>query len=459
MKVVVCGAGLVGFNIARYLARAGHDVTVIDRRPELVRKIGETLDLRAVLGHAALPGVLEEAGAADADMLIAVTHHDEVNMIACQVAHSLFGVPTKIARVREQAYLEPRWQDLFRREHLPIDHVISPEVEVAHAAARLLAHPGSLAVIPFAGDRVRLVGLRLSEESPVLDQPLRHLTQLFPELQVVVVGVVRDGRFFVPTAEDRLLAGDEVYFVSATAHLGRAMHAFGYESGRNDRIVVVGGGNIGLYLARDLERQLRPVGLRVIEKDPERAEHVAQQLAQGVVLCGDAREEDILEEAGVRSAESVVCVTDSDEVNVMVGVLAKDMGARRAMSLYNSAVYRRILAAVGVDVGLNPREITVSSILQYVRRGRIRAVHTLLDGEAEIYEIEALETSPLVGRSLRELRIGRDAIVGAIVRGEEVLVPRADTVIEPHDRVVVLVRAEAIRRMEKLFAVRADYFG
>ncbi len=459
MRVVVCGAGLVGFNIARYLARAGHDVTVIDQRPELVQKIGETLDIRAVQGHASLPHVLEEAGAADADMLIAVTHRDEVNMVACQVAHSLFGVPTKIARVREQAYLDPRWQDLFRREHMPIDLVISPEVEVAHACARLLRLPGVLAVIPFADDRVRCVAVRCTGDTPIVDQPLRHLTQLFPRLRVVVVGIVRGGRFFVPDADDRLLPGDEVWFVAATDHMERVLHAFGLEIRASERVVIVGAGNIGFYLARDLERELARASVRLVERDRARAEWVAGHLAHGVVLCGDAREEEILEEAHVGAAEAVVCVTNDEEINIMVGVLAKQMGCRRAIALHNNPNYRRVMPHVGIDVALDPREITVSSILQYVRRGRIRAVHTLLDGAAEVYELEALETSPVVGRTLRDLRLGRGAIVGAIVRDGEVVVPRADTTIAPGDRVILLARGDAIPRIEKLFAVRADYFG
>ncbi len=459
MRVVVCGAGLVGFNIARYLARAGHDVTVIDQRPELVQKIGETLDIRAVQGHASLPHVLEEAGAADADMLIAVTHHDEVNMVACQVAHSLFGVPTRIARVREQAYLDPRWQDLFRREHMPIDLVISPEVEVAHAAARLLQLPGALAIIPFAGDRVRCVAVRCSAETPIIDQPLRHLTQLFPRLRVVIVGIVREGRFFIPDPDDRLLPGDEAWFVAATHHMDRVLRAFGLEREAGERVVVVGAGNIGFYLARDLEQQLPGTSIRLLERNRARAEWVAGHLGRATVLCGDAREEELLEEAHVGTAEAVVCVTDDEEINIMVGVLAKQMGCRRAIALHNNPNYRRVMPHIGIDVALNPREITVSSILQYVRRGRIRAVHTLLDGEAEIYELEALETSPVIGRTLRDLRFGRSAIVGAIVRGEEVVVPRADTVIAPADRVILLARSEAIPRIERLFAVRADYFG
>ncbi len=458
MKVIVCGAGQVGYAIAQYLATANNDVTVIDRRAELVHKIEENLDLQGVVGHASLPSVLERAGAADADMIVAVTYADEVNMIACQVAHSLFNVPMRIARVRQQDYLQSRWQDLFRRDHLPIDVVISPEVEVAHAIALRLEVPGALNVVSFADDLVRLVAIRITAETPVIETPLRQLTYLFPNLHLVCVGVVRGDRFFIPAADDQLLVGDEVHFVVETAHLPRALAAFGYETAASDRVVIAGGGNIGLFLARELEG-LRPgINLKIIEADAERAAVVADRLKKAVVLAGDARDLDILEEANVAAAEAFVAVTNSDEVNIMSGLLAKYLGCGRAMALLNNAGYNRILYRVGIDIAINPRETTVSSILRHVRRGRIKAVHTIRDGEAEIYEAEALETSPLVGRPLQELRLGRAILIGAIVRDGKVITPRADTEIRARDRVVLVARSEAVKKVEHLFAVRVDYF-
>jgi len=458
LKVVICGAGLVGYHIARYLAGAGHEVTVVDQRPELVQKIGESLDIRGLVGHAAHPSTLEQAGAEDADMLIAVTHVDEVNMVACQVAHSLFGVPTKIARVREQDYLKPRWRALFRRSHLPIDVVISPEVEVARAVALRLEVPGSLNVISFVDDKVRLVALRCLAETPIVETPLGGLTTLFPDLHVFVVAIARGERFFLPGPEDMLLAGDEVQIVVDSAHLNRVLPAFGYEVRESERVVIVGGGNIGLYLAQELESRHPALNLKVVERDGERATLVAERLKRAIVLEGDAREREILEEAHVGAAEAVVAVTNNEEVNVMVGLLAKQLGCRRAMVLYNNPNYRRLIEAIDVDVGINPREITVSRILQHVRRGRITSVHTLRDGEAEAFEAEALETSPVVGRPLRDLRLARTVVIGAVVRRGEVLMPRGDTVIAPGDRVVGVARGEAVKRVEQLFAVRADYF-
>ena len=337
MKVIVAGAGLVGFNIARYLAAAGNDVVIIDQRPELVRKIGDSLDIQAMVGHASHPSTLEHAGAADADMFIAVTQVDEVNMVACQVAHTLFNVPTKIARVRQQDYLQSRWQDLFRRDHLPIDVVISPEVEVAHAIALRLEVPGALNVVPFAEDRVRLIALRCTEATPIINTPLRQLTYLFPDLHLVCVGVARGDQFFIPHADDQLLPDDEVHFVVETAHLERALPAFGYEERMSDRIIIVGGGNIGLFLARELESRYPHLSIKVIENNAERAERIADDLKRSVVLCGDARDRTLLDEANVRSAQAIVTVTNDDEVNIMAALLGKRLGCERALALVTTA--------------------------------------------------------------------------------------------------------------------------
>jgi trk system potassium uptake protein TrkA len=458
MKVVVCGAGQVGFNISRYLASAGNDVTVIDQRDELTQKIAESLDLQAVTGFASHPEVLEQAGAEDAEVLIAVTHADEVNMVACQVAHSLFKVPTKIARVRHQSYLQSRWQHLFRREHMPIDVIISPELEVARAIARRLEVPGAIDVQPFADDQIRLIAARCGPECPILDTPLRQLTYLFPDLHLTCVGITRGDRFFVPSGDDHLIAGDEVYCVVETSHVGRAMRAFGHEQQIAQRIVITGGGNIGLFLAREIEARRPEAGLTLIEVNAERARFVADKLARTMVLNGDARDREIHEEASLNTADAIVCVTNDDEVNIMAALLAKRHGCDYALTLINSDAYRPLLASLGIDVVINPRETTVSSILQHVRRGRIKSVYSLRDGEAEVFEAEALETSALVGQTLRQARLPSGVLVGAILRGGELIMPRGDTVIHAHDRIVVVARAASVRRVEKLFAVRVDYF-
>ncbi len=458
MKVIVCGAGQVGFNIAHYLAGENNDVTIIDQRPELIRKVSDTLDVQVVLGFASHPAVLEQAGAGDADMIIAVTAADEVNMVACQVAHSLFNVPTKIARVRSQSYLAPIWANLFSREHLPIDVIISPEIEVARAITKRLQVPGAIDVIPLVGDKVRLIGVRCTGQCPLINTPLRQLTVLFPDLAIVIIGIVRDGKAIVPTSEDQMMEGDEVYFVVDTAHVDRALSAFGREDQEARRIVIFGGGNIGLFLAQQLEAARPGTSIKIIESNKERAEFVAKAVGHTVVIHGDALDPEILEEASVGAAEAVVAVTNDDETNILSGLLAKRYGCRRTMALINKTTYNSLVAPLGIDVAINPRAITVSNILQHVRRGRIHAVHSLHEGFGELIEADALETSSLVGKPLRDVKLPNGVLLGAVVHDGKVVSPRGSTVIHPGDRVILFATADAVKKVEKMFSVRLEYF-
>jgi trk system potassium uptake protein TrkA len=458
MKVIVCGAGQVGYNIARHLATENNQVTVIDQSRELVRRVTDTLDVRGIAGFASHPDVLEQAGAGDADMLIAVTYADEVNMISCQVAHSLFSLPTKIARVRAQSYLRPIWADLFSREHLPIDVIISPEIEVARAIGNRLQAPGAFEMIPLAGGKVRLIGVRITEACPIVNTPLRQLTTLFPDLHLTVIGIIRDDRTIVPTAGDQMLVGDEVYFVAETSHVIRAMAAFGHEEPEAHRIVIVGAGNIGLFLAKELEANQAQLNIKMIEISKERAERAAQELGRTTVVNGDALDLEILDEVNIQATDSIVTVSNDDEVNILSSLLAKRSGCRGAMTLVNNSTYEQLITTLGVDVVINPRAITVSTILQHIRRGRILSVHALREGVGEVIEAEALDTSEVVGRPLRDVRLDKGIIIGAIIRGDQVVMPRGDVAIKPKDRLIVFAEAQAIKKVEKLFAVRLEYF-
>jgi len=458
MKVIICGAGQVGFNIARHLAGENNDVTVIDQSTELTRKISDQLNVQAIVGHASRPDVLEKAGAGSADMIVAVTFADEVNMVACQVAHSLFNVPTKIARIRAQGYLLPIWRDLFSREHLPIDVIISHEIEIAQAISRRLQVPGAIDMIAFADDRIRVIAVRIDEGCPIAETPLRQLTELFPDLQIRIMGIIRNGNVVVPGGEDQMAIGDEVYFAVETTHLTRAMASFGHEEKEARRVIVIGGGNVGLFLAQALEEDHPNVSTKLIEIDEERAHYVAEQLTRTVVLHGDALERELLEEANVQATETVIAVANDDEVNILSSLLAKRYGCPRAVTLINNASYAPLITSLGIDVVVNPRAITVSRILEHVRRGRIRSVHSLPDGLAEVIEAEALETSPLVGAPLREIDLPPGMLVGAIARGEEVIIPRGDTVIQAHDRIVMFTDADTVKKVEKMFTVRLEFF-
>ena len=458
MKVVICGAGQVGSNIARYLSLEGNDVTVIDKDPSLVQKIAETVDVQGVVGFASHPDVLERAGIRDADLIIAVTYSDEVNMTACEVAHALFDVPTKIARVRQQAYLKPMWADLFSRDHMAIDATISPEIEVARAVNRRLHVPGAFEAIPLAEGKVTLVGVRCGSECPVINRPLRQLTELFPDLHISVVGIVRGDRRIVPHGNDQMAAGDDVYFVADSEHLTRALAAFGHEEPEARRLIIVGGGNIGLFLAQLLDEQYRSVDVKIIELDKARAEQIAQEVGRAIVIHGDALDLEILSEANVRATETVVTVSNDDEVNILAALLAKRFGCQRAIALINKTSYASLVGNLGIDAVVNPRAITVSTILQHVRRGRVRSVHSLSDGFGEIIEAEALETASLVGPPLREAKLPEGVIVGAIVRDGKVIIPRGETVVEPEDLVVIFAAAGAVKKVEKLFSVRLEFF-
>ncbi len=458
MKVIICGAGQVGYNIARQLAAEDNDVTIIDQSAELIQKINDSLEVRAIRGFGSQPDVLEQAEADGADMLIAVTQSDEVNMMACQVAHTLFEVPLKIARIRNQAYLSPLWSRLFSRERIPIDHIISPEMEVAASIARRMEVPGALDVISLHNDLVKVVGVLCTENCPLLHTPLRQLTALFPDLDIEIVAMVRGDRMFVPTADEQMVPDDEVYFAVATKHLARAMSAFGYEEPQAKRVVVLGGGNVGYFLTREVEKRYPRANIRIIEADRARAQLLAQKVERAIVLLGDGLDEAVFEEANVAASDLFVAVTNNDETNILGGLLAKRSGARRAVVLTNKGGFAGLSTGIGLDAVVSPRSITVSRILQHVRRGRIKAVHSLRDGGAEIIEAEALETTELINRPIGTLNLPKDSKIGAIVRDDEVIIPRPSTEIRAGDSVVMLALPTAIKKVEKLFSVRIEFF-
>lgn len=458
MKVIICGAGQVGFNLAKHLAQQKNDVTVIDQSAALTRKIGEQLDVQAVQGHASDPELLSQVNASDADMIIAVTYSDEVNMIACQVAHTLFDVPTKIARIRNQSYLQPEWQDLFGRDNLPIDVIISPELEVASSIARRLEAPGAFEIIPFASGRVQVIGVRLLENCPVVNTPLRQLTELFPDLHITVMAVIRNRKMFVPTPDDHLEVGDSIYFAADQDHVRRSLSVFGHEEPDVHRIVIIGGGNVGMFLAQQLAESERPHNVKIIEQNADRAAFLAEHLPSVVVIEGDGLEVEILREANAEDADAIVAVANDDEVNILSSLLAKRQGAAKSITLINNPIYGPLMSSLGIDVYVDPRETTVSTILQHIRRGRIRGLFSLRGGEAEIIEAEALETTPLVGKTIHDMDLPDGIMIGAIVRQGEVILPRGATTFEIGDRIIIFALAAAVKEVEKLFAVRLEFF-
>jgi len=458
MRVVICGAGQVGYGIAERLAAEQNDVSVIDTSPKLIHALRDTLDVRGFVGHGAYPDMLSQAGIEQAEMLIAVTLHDEVNMVACQVAHSLFNVPTKIARIRAQSYLTPHHSDLFSSNHLPIDVVISPEVEVGEMVLRRLQLPGATDSVLFADGEVAVVGIECHDDCPIVDTPLSQLTELFPDLKAVVVGILRGGHLFVPRSADSLLIGDLVYVVCHREQVRRTLGIFGHDEQEAQRVVIAGGGNIGLFVAHALEAQGTKSRIKIIESSRDRAVAIADELRRTVVLNGSALDREILLEADIEDADTLVSLTNDDQVNILSCIIAKQLGCRGNMALVNTPSYQSFTRTLGIDATVNPRSVTVSRVLQHVRRGRIRGVHTIENGQAEVIEAEALETSPLVGKPLREVDLATGIRIGAIYRDHQVLMPDGDTQINARDRVIAFAMAERVRQVEQMFRVSLDFF-
>ena len=458
MKVIICGAGQVGWQIASHLAGERNKVTIVDSNPELVRRATDTLDVRGIAGFASYPDVLEKAGAKDADMIIAATQSDEINMVTCQVAHSVFGVPRKIARLRAQSYLDAIYSDLYRRDHLPIDVVISPEREVAEAALQRLAAPATFDTESFMKGRVQLLGLALDDDCPVLNTPLRQLNELFSTLRAIVVGVRREGRLFAPEPEDQLFVGDQIYVFSHSEDMNRTLDIFGKTTHKQERIVIIGGGHVGLGVARALEIRTEKLRVKVIEKNRAIAENAADHLQRTIVLNGDGLDMDILLEAGIDRADAILAVTDDDKTNLLVAVRAKAAGCQMAIALINDPSLVSLMGPLNIDAYINPRATTVSSILRHIRHGRVRAIYSIGDTEAEVIEAQVLSTSPLAGQIIRDISFPEGVLVGAVLKGDKVLKPHGDLRMEDGDVVLLFALTKDVAEVERLLQVSVDFF-
>lgn len=458
MKVIICGAGQVGWQIARHLSRENNDVTVVDKDESLIRRISEVLDVSGITGFASYPDVLERAGAKDADMIIAATFADEVNMVTCQVAHSMFNIPRKIARLRAQSYLDAIYSDLYRQDHMPIDVVISPEREVAKAAMRRLAVPAAFDTEQFLDGKVDLLGISLSEDCPAINTPLRQLTELFSTLKAVVVGVQRKGKMFVPEPADQLFPGDQIYVITTNQDISRTLEIFGKIQKKGDRAIVIGGGNVGLEVAQNLEKEERRIRVKLIERNRRVAETAADALERTIVLHGDGLDMDLLEEANIEKADSMLAVTDDDKTNLLSCARAKAMGCPMVIALVNDPSLANLMEPLGIDAFINPRTTTVSSILRHIRHGRIRAVYSVGDAEGEVIEAQVMGTSALAGKTIRDVDWPEGSKVGMVEKNGVLSVPRGDTKLEEGDSLIVFALADDVSRVERLFQVSPDFF-
>ncbi|NUB43195.1 Trk system potassium transporter TrkA [Fertoebacter nigrum] len=458
MKVIICGAGQVGWQIARHLSGERNDVTVVDYNADLVRRATDTLDVQGIVGFASYPDVLARAGARDADMIIAATHSDEVNMVTCQVAHSVFGITRKIARLRSQSYLDAIYADLYRRDHLPIDVVISPEKEVAEAALQRLAAPATFDTESFMGGKAQLLGIALDADCPVLNTSLRQLNDIFSTLRAIVVGVRREERLFVPDSADQLFAHDQVYVFAHSEDINRTLDIFGKATKKQERIVIIGGGNVGLGVARALEARTDRVRAKIIEKDRATAERAADALERTIVLHGDGMDMDLLMEANIDRADAVLVVTDDDKTNLLVAVRAKSAGCPMAIALVNDPTLVPLMGPLDIDAYINPRATTVSSILRHIRHGRVREIYSIGDAEAEVIEAQVLGTSPLAGRHIRDIEFPEGVLVGAVMKGDKVLKPTGDLRVEEGDIIALFSMAKDVPEVERLLQVSIDFF-
>lgn len=459
MRTIVCGAGLVGFSIADYMSREGNDVTIIDIDPDRIEHVNNELDVNGILGHASSPDVLKQAGAYDAEMIIAVTHNDEINMIACQVAHSLFNLPKKIARIRNQDYLDAAWSNLFSRAHMPIDLIISPEVEVARSITKRLSTPGTTNVFSLADGEVVLAGVLCENDCPLINTQIRQIRTLFPDLPFVICLILRGIEVIVPNKDDQMLPGDEVYFFTDKDHLKRVLAAFGHEEQPARNIVIFGGGNVGENVAQLTRKYYPNVNLKIIESSYDRARTLSETLdSEIIVLHGDGLQKELIQEANMANAETLIAVTNDDETNILGSLLAKQYGCERVITLINNPTYTSFISSLGIDASVSPRSSTVSTIMQHVRRGRIKALQTIRDGAAEIIEVEISDSSDLINMSLEDLDLPDDVMIGMIVRDDEVFLPKKEFVIQAKDHIIVMAKEGHMKRIEAMFTLQVDIF-
>ena len=458
MNIIICGAGEVGYNIARLLSDEDNKITVIDHNTDRIDKVSNKLDVRTLIGYASHPNILTEAEADKADMIIAVTQSDEINMIACQLASSLFSIPIKIARVRAEEYNQDEWKTLFDTGVFSIDAVISPEYEVAKSFTRLVAVPGAKDLISFDDDLLRLIEINLTEDCPVINTPLSQLTEIFPDLGARVVYIVRDENGFVPDKLSQMKSGDDVYIIAEASKTERVLSIFGKETARARRIVIIGGGKTGLSVAKSIEKNEPQSNITVIEDNKYRAEFIADELEKSIVLHGDALDKDVLEEANIAKADFTFAVTGSDEINTLSAILAKKYGCHSSAALLAENRYSPFINSLGIDAVVNPRELTVSRILRHIRRGKVFQVQSLREGEAEVIELEAMESSILIGESLSNNPLPEGVAIGAVIRNKSVILPTGSTKIEIGDRVIVFARHDSIREIEKIFSVVIGFY-
>ena len=454
MNIIICGAGRVGVTIAKVLSEQNHSVTVIDQSSEDIQKIDEDLDVKAIVGKATYPSVLEKANAEEADMIIAVTRNDEINMLICQIAYSIFNIQKKIARIRSNDYLNPKFSKVYNKENLPIDVIISPEIEIAKSIQRKLEAPGALDNVTFAQNKIRLLEILVTERCSLVNIPLNELTKKFPKLEANILGVIRNDKFIIMKKNDVMNKDDKAYVIINSEQMQQTLQAFGHEEKISTKILIIGGGNIGFNLAKNIEQSFESVRIKIIEKDKSRAEMIANELNNSIVINGNGLDENVLTEANLEEIETVLALTNDDEDNLMASVLVEKFSKnKRTMALINKPNYSLLQSSLKIDDLIDPRMNTVSSILKHVHKGTIETAYSILNGEYEVIEAEIIETSELINKELKNSNLPDEIRIGAILRGKDIIIPRSNFIFKKEDIVVFLAKRDQLSVVENMFRI------
>jgi len=458
MNIIICGAGRVGFTIAKLLSEQGHSITVIDQSSEDIQKINDSLDVKAIVGKATYPSILEKANAAETDMIIAVTRNDEINMLICQIAFSIFNIPKKIARIRSQDYLNPKFTRVYNKENLPIDVIISPEIEIARSIQRKLEAPGALDSVPFAENQIRLLEILIKDNCKLIGLKLNELTNKFPDLDANIIAIIREDKSFIPKKTDQVKEDDKIYVIINSSQMAKTLEAFGHSEKISKKILIIGGGNIGFNLAKNIEDTLEGVRVKIVEKDKLRSEYLANELNNTIVINGNGLDEEVLSEANLDEAETVLALTNDDEDNLMVSVLVekfakdqKDIEDKRTMALINKPNYSLLQSSLKIDDLIDPRMNTVSSILKHIHKGTIENAYTISNGEYEVIEAEIIESSELISKELKNSNLPDEIRIGAVLRNKKVIIPKSDFIFQKDDQIVLIVKKDTVGVVENLF--------
>lgn len=455
MKIIIIGAGVVGNTIATRLSSEAHDVIVIEKDERRIKEISESLDVKVIHGSGSSPKVLMDAGVEHSDMVIAVTDSDEVNMIACMIAGSQSRIPKKIARIREPDYVN--YTQIFDKNYLDLDFNINPEKAAAERIMRIIEVSGALDVVEFADGRVKLVGIKLTPTCGAVGQKLKDLKDLHPEHRVIIVAIYRGSETIIPSGSTVLETGDLVFAVTVPDEIPNLLKLLGRKEKTGNKIMMVGGGDIGFYLAQWLEK--RGYSVKIIERNEARALFLADKLKKAIVLRGDGTDQNLLIEENVMDIDSFIAVTNDEEANILSALLAKRLGANRCISLIDKPEYLSMVSTIGIDVSVSPRLESVSSILQFVRKGKILNVTQLMEERVEAIETVAMETSDIVSRPLKEIKFPKGSLIGAVIRENgEVIIPEGETQIQPGDKIVIFCLAKIVSKIEKMLMVKPEYF-